>query len=1011
MFILLSSRLVNGAAEDNYKRVKEKLPTLPKLDTFSTYEQMQHYFDQRSQRSLKVLNNPTQDSYIEAFNHHNEQGARRIRRSPDELKKLTKEPTLIKFEISDAVEPSEEVKELIRKHRSQELQNEENSALKKGSAKEAINVSRRKRSTKVKEPPNFQVKFIPFDITDAREPDDNTKALIKRMRAYEIEKVRDIEEDQTLTSTPSSIDVTPSSSKTSTKAHKYRKMKKNKRLRRSAPEMIKFEISDAKESNPMLKAVYPKYEPKTRFLDHSSAQTNEDKASIAASERFFTIKESPIKVKKSVSAMPHEVQHIITNILHENQGGLGAAYGKANVKYVAGPSAAYVAPKLLQAGYGHGYGGGGGGVGSYVKFLQPQLQIQPVPVHYVYTPLGLAGGGGGQGGGQGGGHGGGGGGYGGGQGAGHGGGGGGGGGYGQGQGGHGGGGGGYGEGQGGHGGGGYGAGQGGHGGGGYGAGQGGHGGGGSGGGQGGHGGGGYGGEQGGGAGKGDGGGQGGYGGEGYGAGQAGGKGGYGGDGGGGGGQYQGKIGGGGGGGGGGGAAYGGGYELVAVQGQQAHAVGALVHEVSNNVADYGGHGVVASDIGGGGDYGAHEIEVAPAAVVEESHGEAVVDQAAPAVEAHAVAVAQPEPVAAVEYQAAKVGGVIGGAQFAPKVEPTVEQYSKSPSQEFKLKLYSPEAAFVRTQIEAKYAAEEAVQKAAAAATHGYGAGGHGGYGFGVGSGEGAGAGGLIKVEYHAPTAAVKENYKNSLEFQELSSLVGKSPEDQIHGLTYLLAKEMQSRLHLQQQQKLVAVDVQANTAPVVFDSQEEEEDGYLAGGKGAGVAAAAAHVVVGGQANKFIGMGKSQQYIPIGESEAAGLKSGGGLQSYGSGYGLSPNYAYTAGKGGGGLKGDGGLNLYGAAYGGLSPNYGYSSGGKSGAFEDGVELKGGLLKGGALGAGLSDLGINDIQKTAFANQDGKATGKEESETRLLKANNEFPEYNVFTTIILQSMPQKIFNIQ
>uniref|UniRef100_A0A1B0B7B3 Uncharacterized protein n=1 Tax=Glossina palpalis gambiensis TaxID=67801 RepID=A0A1B0B7B3_9MUSC len=464
---------------------------------------MQHYFDQRSQRSLKVLNNPTQDSYIEAFNHHNEQGARKIRRSPDELNKLTKEPTLIKFEISDAVEPSEEVKELIRKYRSQEFQNEKNSDLKKESAKELTNVSRKKRSTKIKEPSNFQVKFIPFDITDAREPDDNTKALIKRMRAYEIEKVKGIEEDQTLTSTPSFIDVTPFSSKTTTKAHKYRKMKKNKRLRRSAPEMIKFEISDAKDSNPMLKAVYPKYEPKARFLDHSSAHINEDKANIAASERFFTVKESPIKVKKSVSAMPHEVQHIITNILHENQGGLGAAYGKANVKYIAGPSAAYVAPKLLQAGYGHGYGGGGGsgGGGGYVKFLQPQLQIQPVPVHYVYAPLSLAGGGGGQGGGQGGGHGGGSGGYGAGQGGGH-------------------GGGGYGAGQGDNGGGGYGGGQGGGAGKGGGAGQGGgYGGAGYGAGQGDHGGGGYGGGQGGGAGKGGGAGQGGYVGGGYGAGQ------------------------------------------------------------------------------------------------------------------------------------------------------------------------------------------------------------------------------------------------------------------------------------------------------------------------------------------------------------------------------------------------------------------------------------------------------------------------------------------------------------
>ncbi|KAH8398231.1 hypothetical protein KR222_009069, partial [Zaprionus bogoriensis] len=121
---------------------------------------------------------------------------------------------------------------------------------------------------------------------------------------------------------------------------------------------------------------------------------------------------------------------------------------------------------------------------------------------------------------------------------------------------------------------------------------------------------------------------------------------------------------------------------------------------------------------------------------------------------------------------------------------------------------------------------------------------------------------LIKIEYHAPQSNTNEHYKELSEFQELSTLVGKSPDDQIHGLTYLLAKEMQAK---QRQSKLL-LDTQLhdrpqdNTAPIQFHpSQSQSQRPTLP----STLPQALPLTNHGLESRKFVGMAKTKQYVPI----------------------------------------------------------------------------------------------------------------------------------------------------
>uniref|UniRef100_A0A1I8N824 Pro-resilin n=1 Tax=Musca domestica TaxID=7370 RepID=A0A1I8N824_MUSDO len=984
---------------------------LPHLDTFSSYEDMQRYFDHRNQRSLRQLENPLDDTYVDAFNRHNEQSVQRSKRSTENQKELPQMPTLIRFEISDAVEPSDEVKALIRQYRSREVQQAGTTppAKEEASKTKAIskrNPNTRKMSLKTKnsfnkfparpkrsagqypqQPKNFKVQFIPFDESDAREPDEQTRELIRRMKAMDIEKLSKDLVNPNLPGITQAAMITMSTKKptTTTRRPKYQKQRKNKRTKRGAPEMIKFELADAKDPDSSLKSFSssPKKSEGRESKDLkaedqvSDSETNDQHSQ--ASKRFFIYKDpNPIKVKKSVASLPHGVQNIISQIIKN------PPHGKAFLKYIPAQQMDYNKlkisyPKAGQPIYGHG--------GNYVaapgKAEQVQVQIHSVPVvekiRYVYTPVyeGGAGGGGGEGGAGGaggGGHGGGEGRYGGAVAGGHGGGAGGGGYGGAVAGGHGGGGGGggyggaeggyagghvvayiaggqeAGYGGGGHGGyGGAGYGGGGHGGagGGYGGGHGaGYGGGhpvqvvgyvegghaaGYGGGGGGHGGGGYGGGHGGGYGGG-GAQEGGYG---EGGGQEGGYGG------GAGGQEAGYGGGGGGGEAGGQEA--GGY----ASGEQGGDLGGEnggggggegdngLSEGYDGLGGYGGHGG-----GGGGGYGGggggHGVGIVQPIVVPEAP-----ENAAEEGGGNEVLKAVPAP----QFKGGEEIDPLLGEKLG--VAPTVEQYSKAyanniPTHEFKLKLYSPEALIAKAQLEAKLkiAAIEAENKKITAALKGGGGGGGGGGGKGgyaVSPAVNA-KGPLIKIEYHAAADAFKDNYKDSPEFKQLSSLVGKSPEDQIHGLTYLLAKEMQNRLHGKQKygEKIVGgggLRPQDNKAPQLFHPGVAAEAG-LGGGKGGGEESGGGGGGRGGGA-KYIGMAKAKQYVPVIEQypvdeykvAAAALAvagknprgaggGGGGLgEKYAAphgymSYGLSPNYKPFAaikavdpeenGKGGGG---------------------------------------------------------------------------------------------------------------
>ncbi|ALC41016.1 Cpr50Ca, partial [Drosophila busckii] len=339
---------------------------------------MQRYFAQRNLRSMRQIDNPTDDSYLNAFNLHNEQPAQPApgaahSRAKREERQLPSPPRMLRFEVSDAVEPSAELKQLLRRHHERALkQNPSSSTTPATPPNKKRNSRRSKRATQSRQPANFKVEMIPFEATDAREPDAATAQLIKRARA---------------------LDVQPAvATKPVEQPFKVR-IRKMKRVKRSAadtaPQMFKFELSDAKTALPASLQRAAK-QLSTNQTQATAATRLDDNMVVggeatAETKRHYVYKEAPVtqlKSKKSISALPHEVQKVITQLMKEGHG------GKAYVKFLPTIKSDFEHYKLYKP-KAHGYG--------YAKYLPAkehaphvQVHIQPVPVveqlRYVYKP-------------------------------------------------------------------------------------------------------------------------------------------------------------------------------------------------------------------------------------------------------------------------------------------------------------------------------------------------------------------------------------------------------------------------------------------------------------------------------------------------------------------------------------------------------------------------------------------------------------------------------------------------
>ncbi|KAH8390136.1 hypothetical protein KR200_007846, partial [Drosophila serrata] len=410
--LILALILTASQATDTWQR-------LPTLETFSTYEDMQRYFDQRNFRSMRHIDNPTDDSYLAAFNQYNEQLETRSpvhipSRVKREQRQLPTAPRMLRFELSDAVEPSPELKQILRQYHARALKESPSSAPQSSTtpstpAVEATQATKSVRSRKprrqrrsvigAQQPAEFKVQMIPFEETDAREPDPLTAQLIKKARSL------DLESQATRSARPQ---------ETRKKTLQVR-IRKTKRSKRSAPQMIKFELADAK---PLPQRSGKQLIPETPTLltmeTHSKNQTQgpqvtsttprmEDNdiltgEATAETKRMYVYKESPlssghVKTKKSLSALPHEVQKVIGHLMKDGHG------GKAYVKYMPAQKSDYEHYKAKPVAYGLKP------LGNYVKYIHKtaepsaapaaapapvQVHIQPVPVveqlRYIYKP-------------------------------------------------------------------------------------------------------------------------------------------------------------------------------------------------------------------------------------------------------------------------------------------------------------------------------------------------------------------------------------------------------------------------------------------------------------------------------------------------------------------------------------------------------------------------------------------------------------------------------------------------
>ncbi|EDW79741.2 uncharacterized protein Dwil_GK17854 [Drosophila willistoni] len=406
MIFMVSLYSIVIQASDTWQR-------LPSLETFSSYEDMQRYFDQRKLRSMRHIDNPTDDTYLNAFNQYNEQHINENHSRPKrEERKLPTAPRMLRFELSDAVEPSAEVKQMIRIHHERALKNNATpqpttvkplivnttQATKSGRMRKPRRSRRSTNNGSLRQPANFKVQMIPFEATDAREPDAITAQLIKQARALDLSKSPPSQ------TAPVEVDI-----KKPRKSGVQVRIRKTKRSKRSTPpQMFKFELADAKDGLHM-----PQQERKGKELptlltmetqmrgnqtqmattpaprlDDNVIHTGE--SSSAESKRIYVYKEVPTKTKKSITALPHEVQKVISHLMLKD-GGHGG--GKAYIKYLPAQKNDYEHFKKSIPSYSLK-------PTTYVKYLpvkssvepahQVQVHIQPVPVveqlRYVYKP-------------------------------------------------------------------------------------------------------------------------------------------------------------------------------------------------------------------------------------------------------------------------------------------------------------------------------------------------------------------------------------------------------------------------------------------------------------------------------------------------------------------------------------------------------------------------------------------------------------------------------------------------
>lgn len=352
---------------------------------------MQHYFNQRALRSMRHIDNPTDDSYLAAFNLHNEQpvqssGITHARFKRD-LRQLPTIPRMLRFELSDAVTPAIELK----------LQKQEQLINKTSTEKQKKNITtkkdreprRSKRSTTKRVPADFKVLMIPFEEGDARVPDAHTAHLIKRGRAMDTQS-KPISHEQDVTSPLGS-------NNSQSKAVRIRKTKRTKRS--AAVQMVKFELADAKNSLPTSLQYTNKQHSSSSLLTSENQKlghqnrlqvtpTRESRTAdnlitsdetAAESKRLFFYQETPVsiqsKAKKSINSLPQGVQKVIAQLIRDGH------EGKAHIKYIPSQKKDYEYFRTKSSAFSN----------VPAKSVEPvQIHIEPVPVveqlRYVYNP-------------------------------------------------------------------------------------------------------------------------------------------------------------------------------------------------------------------------------------------------------------------------------------------------------------------------------------------------------------------------------------------------------------------------------------------------------------------------------------------------------------------------------------------------------------------------------------------------------------------------------------------------
>lgn len=348
---------------------------------------MQHYFNQRVLRSMRHIDNPTDDSYLTAFNLHNEQpvqssGITHARFKRD-LRQLPTIPRMLRFELSDAVTPAPNLDRLINKTSTE-------TPKKSITTKKDREPRRSKRSTLKRIPADFKLHMIPFEAGDAREPDAHTAQLIKRGRAMDTQNKPILPEQHAANPL--------GASNSQSKAVRKRKTKRTKRS--AHVQMVKFELADAKNSLPTSLQYNNKQHTPSSVLPSSENQnlgqqsrlqvtpTRESRTAdnlvasdetAAESKRLFFYQETPVsiqpKAKKSINSLPQGVQKVIAHLIREGH------EGKAHIKYIPSQKKDYEYFRAKHSAYS---------IAPAKPVEQVQIHIEPVPVveqlRYVYKP-------------------------------------------------------------------------------------------------------------------------------------------------------------------------------------------------------------------------------------------------------------------------------------------------------------------------------------------------------------------------------------------------------------------------------------------------------------------------------------------------------------------------------------------------------------------------------------------------------------------------------------------------